>query len=127
MFRFKNKRFQFRRPANMSSSKEAANENGSREPTPSTERLGASDEAKKLPRPTILQLIDQKMSENEQLRGELEYERKRYQASRHARLYIAAEASRVVETLREALENFEELTREIEKGEKARNGPFAPA
>lgn len=101
--------FQEHSPSNRSSLNNAVN----------TETLRNTDKkadgSKKMPRPNFSQLIEQKTWENDQLRRELEQERERYRASYRARMYIAAEAGRVVESLQQALRNFEQLNKEIEK------------
>lgn len=92
---------------------EAARKDGSSVPTEHTnKKLQGS---KKMPVPNLSQLIEQKTCENDQLRRELDHERDRYRASYRARMYIAAEASRVVESLQQALINFQELHKEIEE------------
>jgi len=92
---------------------EAARKIGPPMPTEDTNKnLGGS---KKMPVPNLSQLIEQKTWENDQLRRELDRERDRYRASYRARMYIAAEASRVVESLQQALINFQELQKEIEE------------
>lgn len=92
---------------------EAALKIGPPVPTKDTnKKLGGP---KKMPVPTLSQLIDQKTCENDQLRLELDRERDRCRASYRARMYIAAEASRVIESLQQALINFQELHKEIEE------------
>lgn len=102
-------------PSRESPSSDAVNAEAVRKigpPLPTEDTLGGS---KKLPVPNLSKLIDQKTCENDQLKLELDRERDRCRASYRARMYIAAEASRVVESLQQALINFQELHKEIEE------------
>jgi hypothetical protein len=63
----------------------------------------------------ITQAIEQKTWENSQLRQELDYERRKYQASYRARAYIALEADRAVKSLEQALSNLRNLEEAMEE------------
>ena len=76
---------------------------------------GDATQSKKMPRPTLAQMIEKKTSENDQLRRELEQERERYRASHQAATYITEEVGHVVRSLQEALGNLALLNREVEE------------
>jgi hypothetical protein len=71
--------------------------------------------SERAPYPDFSQLIEQKTWENDQLRQELEHERAKYLTSHRARTYIGTEAKRAVESLKQALVNFDELQKSIEE------------
>jgi hypothetical protein len=84
-------------------------------PVPTDNTIKDLGGSKKMSVPNLSHLIDQKTCENDQLKFELDRERDRCRASYRARMYIAAEASRVVESLQQALIKFQELHKEIEE------------
>jgi len=90
------------------------NKSSNLKPSSSTKyRKMDTRELKKIPKPDLSQLIEQKLFENNQLRRKLELKRERYRASHRTRIYIAAEAERIVKSLQQALKNFELLDKEI--------------
>lgn len=74
---------------------------------------GEAVQSKKMPRPTLAQIIEKKTWENDQLRRELEQERERYRASSQAATYITEEVGHVVRSLQEALVNLQQLNKEV--------------
>lgn len=67
--------------------------------------------AKRIRSPDLSQIVEQKTWENNQLRQELEYQKRKHSAS----LYLLEEVKPVVQSLRQALINFERLNGEVEK------------
>ena len=66
--------------------------------------------AKKLPTPSLSQIIEQRTWENGRLRQELAYQQKKYGAS----MYLLEEVKLVVASLQQALVNFQTLSTEFE-------------
>lgn len=82
---------------------------------PSTTAQTLQQAARKAPRPSLSQMIEQKTWENDQLRQELEHEQARYRASHRARMYIGSEVRQVLESLKQSLANFEDMQKSIEE------------
>jgi len=66
--------------------------------------------AKKMPTPSLSQIIEQRTWENGQLRQELAYQQRKHGAS----MYLLEEVKLVVTTLQQALVNFQKLSTEFE-------------
>jgi hypothetical protein len=66
--------------------------------------------AKKMPTPSLSQLIEQRTWENGQLRQELAYQQRKHSAS----MYLLEEVRLVVASLQQALDNFQRLNAEPE-------------
>ena len=65
---------------------------------------------KKMPTPSLSQIIEQRTWENGQLRQELAYQQRKHGAS----MYLLEEVKLVVTTLQQALVNFQKLSTEFE-------------
>jgi hypothetical protein len=66
--------------------------------------------AKKMPTPSLSQMIEQRTWENGQLRQELAYQQRKHGAS----MYLLQEAKLVVDSLQQALANFQRLNMQVE-------------
>ncbi|PSN58589.1 hypothetical protein BS50DRAFT_641642 [Corynespora cassiicola Philippines] len=66
--------------------------------------------AKRMPTPSLSQMIEQRTWENGQLRQELAYRQRKHGAS----LYLLEEVKLVVESLQQALVNFQKLNAQVE-------------
>ena len=66
--------------------------------------------ARKIPQPTLSQMIEQRTWENEQLRKELIYQQMKHGLS----VYLLEEVRLVVDSLQKALQNFQQRDTEIE-------------
>lgn len=89
---------------------EIANHNGSTvaiEATP--DRLQA---AKKMPTPSLSQMVEQLTWQNGQLRSEIDYHQRRHAAS----LYLLQKTRLIVKSLEQAIENFGDLDGEPRAG-----------
>jgi hypothetical protein len=62
----------------------------------------------------VAQRLERLTWNNEQLRGDLERERKEHRDSIHARAYIVAEAEHAVQVLQRSLQTYKKLVEEIE-------------
>jgi hypothetical protein len=71
---------------------------------------GRTETAKKMPAPDISIIEQQRAWEHTQLRQELEYQRRKHGAS----MYLLEEVTLVVETLQQALVNFQKLNSDFE-------------
>jgi hypothetical protein len=65
---------------------------------------------KRLPASSLAQMVEQRTWENEQLRKELIYQRRKHGIS----MYLLDEVRLIVESLQKALENFQKCNTEIE-------------
>lgn len=74
--------------------------------------LESTQAAKKMPTPRLSQMIEQRTWENEQLRNELAYHQRKHAAS----VYLLEEVRVVVESLHQALANFQRLNEDTEDG-----------
>ena len=74
--------------------------------------LESTQAAKKIPAPRLSQMIEQRTWENGQLRNELAYHQRKHAAS----VYLLEEVRVVVESLHQALANFQRLNEETEDG-----------
>ncbi|GAB1319508.1 BZIP domain-containing protein [Madurella fahalii] len=74
------------------------------------ERLQAS---KNLPTPSLSQIIEQRTWENGRLRQELAYQQRRNGAS----MYLLEEVKNAVDSLQQALVNFQKLSKELGEDE----------
>ncbi|KAF9730170.1 hypothetical protein PMIN04_012731 [Paraphaeosphaeria minitans] len=74
--------------------------------------LESTQVAKKIPAPRLSQMIEQRTWENGQLRQELAYHQRKHAAS----MYLLEEVRVVVESLQQALANFQRLNEETEDG-----------
>jgi hypothetical protein len=72
--------------------------------------LESAQATKKMPAPRLSQMIEQRTWENGQLRNELAYHQRKYAAS----VYLLEEVKVVVESLHQALANFQRLNEDIE-------------
>jgi hypothetical protein len=63
----------------------------------------------------VAQRLERLTWNNEQLRGDLERERKEHRDSIYARAYIVAEAEHAVQLLQQALERYRKLAAELEQ------------
>lgn len=63
----------------------------------------------------VAQRLERLTWDNEQLRRDLERERKEHRDSVHARGYIVAQAEHVVQVLQQALERYKTLAAELEQ------------
>lgn len=94
---------------------EIANHNGSTvaiEATP--DRLQA---AKKMPTPSLSQMVEQLTWQNGQLRSEIDYHQRRHAAS----LYLLQKTRLIVKSLEQAIENFGDLDGEPRAGTARHN------
>ena len=69
---------------------------------------------KRMPSPNLSQMVEQRTWENGQLRQELMYQQRKHGAS----MYFLEEVRLAVESLQQALVNFEKLDTEIENESK---------
>ena len=74
--------------------------------------LESTQATKKMPAPRLSQMIEQRTWENGQLRNELAYHQRKHAAS----VYLLEEVRVVVESLHQALANFQRLNEETEDG-----------
>jgi hypothetical protein len=74
--------------------------------------LGRTETAKKMPAPDMSIIMEQRTWENAQLRKELAYQQRKHGAS----MYLLEEVKLVMETLQQALVNFQKLNTELEDG-----------
>ena len=74
--------------------------------------LESTQATMKMPAPRLSQMIEQRTWENGQLRNELAYHQRKHTAS----VYLLEEVRVVVESLHQALANFQRLNEETEDG-----------
>ena len=74
--------------------------------------LESTQATMKMPAPRLSQMIEQRTWENGQLRNELAYHQRKHAAS----VYLLEEVRVVVESLHQALANFQRLNEETEDG-----------
>jgi hypothetical protein len=67
-------------------------------------------QAKKMPTPSLAQIIEQRTWENGQLRQELAYQQRKHGAS----MYLLEEVKLVIDSLQQALVNFQKLNMDFE-------------
>ena len=78
--------------------------------------LESTQATKKMPAPRLSQVIEQRTWENGQLRNELAYHQRKHAAS----VYLLEEVRVVIESLQQALANFQRLNEETEDGVASR-------
>jgi hypothetical protein len=74
--------------------------------------LESTQDAKKISAPRLSQMMEQRTWENEQLRQKLAYHQRKHAVS----MYLLEEVGVVVESLQQALANFQRLNEETEDG-----------